>query len=308
MLSWIQEPPLSISDLQRRFGVPGIVQIDEGRGALPRVTVTSDLASAEIYLHGAHLTKYQPRGARPVLFMSDESHFDAAKPIRGGIPVIFPWFGPRAGFPGSPAHGFARIRAWKLESATLGADGAVRVAFTLGSDEATLGLWPSSFGLRLIFSIGPSLSLELEVRCGDVPFSFEEAFHTYLLIGDARQVSVDGLQNADYIDKVDSFKRKTQPPEAVRVAGETDRVYVNTTSTCVVRDPVLERTLTVEKENSGSTVVWNPWIDKARAMPDFGDDEWPRMICVETANVGDGAVRLERIQTHRMRAHIKVSG
>ncbi|HLY73680.1 MAG TPA: D-hexose-6-phosphate mutarotase, partial [Planctomycetota bacterium] len=98
---------MSIGDLQRRFGVPGVVRIDEGRGALPRVAVTSDLASAEIYFHGAHLTSFQPRGAKPVLFMSAESHFDAAKPIRGGVPVIFPWFGPRAGSPESPAHGFA---------------------------------------------------------------------------------------------------------------------------------------------------------------------------------------------------------
>jgi glucose-6-phosphate 1-epimerase len=299
---------MSISELQRRFGVPGVVQFDEGRGSLPRVTVTSDLASAELYLHGAHLTRFQPRGARPVLFMSDESHFDAAKPIRGGVPVIFPWFGPRAGSPESPMHGFARIRSWQPESCTLEADGTVRIAFRLDSDAATQSLWPFPFGLRMTFSIGPSLEIDMEVRGGGAPFSFEQALHTYLLVGDVRRVSVDGLQNVEYIDKLDSFKRKTQPPDAIRITGETDRVFLNTRSTCVVRDPVLERTLTVEKENSASTVVWNPWIDKARAMPDFGDDEWPGMICVETANVGDSAVRLEGDQTHRMRAFIKVSG
>jgi glucose-6-phosphate 1-epimerase len=299
---------MPILDLERRFGVPGIVRIDEGRGGLPRVTVTSDLASAEIYLHGAHLTSYAPRGARPVLFMSGESHFDRARPIRGGVPVIFPWFGPRAGFPESPAHGFARIRAWGLESCAAGADGSVQIAFTLAAGEATLGLWPGSFDLRLTFDIGSSLGIEMEARAGGVPFSFEEALHTYLQVGDVRQVRVDGLQGAEYLDKVDSFRRKTQPPEAVRITGETDRVYLNTQGTCIVRDPVLERTLTVEKENSGSTVVWNPWIDKARAMPDFGDDEWPRMICVETANVGEAAVRLGAHETHRMRARLKVSG
>src|SRR6188472_2029775 len=122
---------MSTSDLQRRFGVPGVVTIDEGRSALPRVVVTSELASAEIYLHGAHLTAFQPRGARPVLFMSEKSHFDPAKPIRGGVPVIFPWFGPRAGSPDSPMHGFARIRPWELESCAPQADGSVRVALTL---------------------------------------------------------------------------------------------------------------------------------------------------------------------------------
>jgi glucose-6-phosphate 1-epimerase len=151
----------------------------------------------------------------------------------------------------------------------------------------------------------------MEVRgqgSAPAPFTFEQALHTYFAVGDVRQASLDGLQNTEYIDKVDSFRRKLQPAEAIRITGETDRVYLKTRSTCVVRDPVLQRTITVDKENSASTVVWNPWIDKARAMPDFGDDEWPRMLCVETANVGDGAVRLEGGQIHRMRAHIKVGG
>jgi glucose-6-phosphate 1-epimerase len=299
---------MSTNDLQRRFGIPGVVQIDEGRGALPRAVVTSDLASAEIYLHGAHLTSFQPRGARPLLFLSEKSHFDAAKPIRGGVPAIFPWFGPRAGSPESPMHGFARIRAWELESCGEQGDGSVRVAFTLAPDDATRSLWPNSFRLRLMFTLGRSLEMEMEVRAGDAPLVFEEALHTYLLVGDVRQVSVSGLENSEYIDKVDGFMRKTQPPEAIRISGETDRVFLNTRSACTVHDPVLERTLTVEKENSVSTVVWNPWINKARAMADFGDEEWPNMICVETANVGDGAVRLDAAQVHRMRARLRISG
>jgi glucose-6-phosphate 1-epimerase len=298
---------MSTGDLQRRFGIPGAVTIDEGRGSLPRVVVATDLASAEIYLHGAHLTAFQPRGARPLLFMSERSQFDAAKPIRGGVPVIFPWFGPRAGSPDSPAHGIARIRAWDLESCARQADGSVRVAFALAGDDAARALWPHAFGLRLIFTIGRSLGIELETRAGDAPLAFEEALHTYLLVGDVRQVGIDGLENTEYIDKVDGFRRKTQGSEAIRIGGETDRVYVNTRSACIVRDPVLDRTLTVEKENSSSTVVWNPWIQKARAMPDFGDDEWPTMLCIETANVGDGAIRLDAGQTHRMRALLRVS-
>ncbi len=289
---------MAISDLQRRFGVPGVVKIDEGRGALPRVTVTSDLAAAELYFHGAHLTAFQPRGAKPVLFMSKESNFDPAKPIRGGVPVIFPWFGPKAGAPESPAHGFARIRHWDLESCAVQADGAVRVVFSLAVDAATL---------RMTFTIARSLEMEMEVRAAAVPLTFEEALHTYFVVGDVRQVSVNGLQGVEYIDKVDGFKRKTQSPEPIRITGETDRVYLNTLSPCVIRDPVLARSITVEKESSGTTVVWNPWIAKAKAMADFGDEEWPQMICIETANVGEGAIRLEAAQTHRMKTRITVS-
>src|ERR1043165_5895562 len=97
----------SIGELQNRFGIPGLVQVLAGGGSLPKVVVTSDLATAELYLHGAHLTAFQPRGAKPVLFMSGKSCFEANKPIRGGVPVCFPWFGPKEG---SPSHGFARLR------------------------------------------------------------------------------------------------------------------------------------------------------------------------------------------------------
>ncbi|MBV8880739.1 MAG: D-hexose-6-phosphate mutarotase [Planctomycetaceae bacterium] len=298
---------MSTSELQRRFGVPGVVKIDEGRGSLPRVSVTSDLATAEIYFQGAHLTAFQPRGADPVLFQSEKSHYDAAKPIRGGVPVIFPWFGPRAGSPDAPLHGFARIRSWELESCTRLPDGIVRVAFTLASDDDTMRIWPGAFRLRMIFSIGRALDLDLEVRAGNAPITFEEAFHTYLAVGDVRQVRVEGLANAEYIDKVDGFKRKTQSPGALAITGETDRVYRDDGSACRVEDPVLKRALVVEKQHSATTVVWNPWIAKAKAMADFGDEEWPRMICVETANVGDASIRLEADRTHHLKARIQVA-
>ncbi len=298
---------MNLDDLRRRFEIPGAVRIDEGRGSLPRLSVETDLAAAELYLHGAHLTQFQPRGARPVLFMSAESHFDAAKPIRGGVPLIFPWFGPRAGFPDSPAHGFARIRSWEPESVESRPDGSVRVVLGLASDESSLRLWPQPFALRMAFTLGRSLELDLEVRGAGAPLTFEEAFHTYFAVGDVRQVRVEGLENVDYLDKVDSFRRKTQPAEPIRITGETDRVYLKTRSACVLRDPVLGRTITVEKENSAATVVWNPWVDKSRAMPDFGDEEWPQMICIETANVGEDAVRLGAGESHHLRARIRIA-
>jgi glucose-6-phosphate 1-epimerase len=41
-------------------------------------------------------------------------------------------------------------------------------------------------------------------------------------------------------------------------------------------------------------------------MPDFGDDEWPRMLCVETANVGEQAPTLAPGGTHVMTATLGV--
>lgn len=285
-----------------------VIKIDQGRGNLPRVTVKSELATAEIYLHGAHLTHFQPQGAKPVLFMSSESLFDAVKPIRGGVPVIFPWFGPRAGSPDSPMHGLVRTRSWQLETSEVQSDGRVRAVLGLMSDPSTLAVWPHAFRLRMSYWIGRSLEMELEVsNAGDQPWTFEEALHTYLRVGDVREIGIDGLDDVEYLDKVDALNRKRQPAGAIRITGETDRVYLDTSSTCTVHDPALGRRITVEKEHSRTTVVWNPWIAKARAMPDFGDEEWPGMVCIESANVGAGAIRLEAGASHRMRTRIQVS-
>src|SRR5206468_2712115 len=92
------KPPMNdLDQLNNRFSVPGVVKIESGAGGLPRVAVTSPLADAHVYLHGAHVTHFAARGQKPLLFLSAESHFAPDKPIRGGVPICFPWFGPKAG-------------------------------------------------------------------------------------------------------------------------------------------------------------------------------------------------------------------
>jgi len=294
--------------LQEKLGTSGIVRAQAGNGSLTRLNVYSDLASAQIYLHGAHVTHFQPRGAEPLLFMSAASHFQPDKPIRGGIPVIFPWFGLRAGHPQDPPHGFARLREWQLESCEVTADGSVRISLALNDDEQTRRQWPFAFAMRLTAHIAAHLEITLEVRNpSPQAIEFEEALHTYFNVGDVRRATVEGLDGVQYVDRVGDVSRKTQPPGGVTFVGETDRLYLHTRASTVVRDPVLGRSITIDKDGSESTVVWNPWIAKARAMADFGDDEWPRMLCVETANAADCAVRLAPGATHRMRTRISLS-
>jgi D-hexose-6-phosphate mutarotase len=157
-------------------------------------------------------------------------------------------------------------------------------------------------------AVGRTLSLTLEVETTSTqPFSFENALHTYLAVHDARETSTTGLEDTEYLDKTDNFQRKNQGKELIRITQETDRVYENTRKTCIVEDPGFHRRLIVEKSGSQSTVVWNPWVAKAAAMADFGDDEWPRMLCIETANVGANAITLAPEKTHSMRAVISVA-
>jgi len=291
----------------RRLEIPEIAVFETGEGDLVRLAIRSKLAEAHIYLHGAHVSHFQPREKAPVLFMSQQSQFAPGTAIRGGVPVIFPWFGPRAGRPDSPAHGFARTADWRLESVSEDGDGVVTAAFELTADSKTRALWPYDFNLRYRVAVSRNLTLTLEVEnTSNESFVFENALHTYFAVSDVRETSTTGLENADYIDKTDNFQRKNQGKDPIRITQETDRVYESTRKTCTVDDPGVRRRLIVEKSGSQTTVVWNPWIAKAAAMADFGHDEWPRMLCIETANAGANAITLEPGKTQSMRAVISI--
>ena len=73
-----------------------------------------------------------------------------------------------------------------------------------------------------------------------------------------------------------------------------------------IQDPGFERFITISGTGSRATVVWNPWAEKARALRDLADDEWPQMLCVETCNVRAAGVRLGPGDRHTMTATIQV--
>lgn len=294
-----------IRQLHDRFGIPGVATIGAGQGGLPCISIKAPSGVAHVYLHGAHVTHFKPAGGSPVLFMSKASLFQSGKAIRGGVPVIFPWFGAKADDPKAPQHGFARAQRWALQEIDLDGDAAV-VTLALGPGETSQKFWPHDFEVLYTVRVGSSLTLTLEVRnAGSSAFTFEEALHTYLTVGDVRRCELTGLEGRTFIDKVDKFQRKTQQGPIV-ITGETDRVYVNTPDRVTVNDRAGGRTLLVDKTGSQSTIVWNPWVEKARAMADFGDDEWPGMVCVETANAAENAVTLKPGDSHTMTAVIRV--
>src|SRR5215210_8275730 len=148
-----------MKDETKQSLIDGVTR-DRGQGDLERVRINTELASAEIYLHGAHVTHFQPRGAdHPVLWMSKSSLFQPDKAIRGGIPICFPWFGPKSDDPKAPAHGFARTRAWTVESIQPGETGAIVVALQMKSDESTRRWWNADFAAHYVVSVGSELSV-----------------------------------------------------------------------------------------------------------------------------------------------------
>lgn len=281
--------------------------MEAGVGGLSRVRVSGARADAELYLQGGHLTRWQPHGAAPVVFLSTRATYAPGQAIRGGVPVIFPWFGPHSIDRQAPMHGFARTCPWRLVSSGPGTDGAVDLELALDDDASTRRLWPPAFTLRYRVTVSDALGMALEVvNASAEPFTFEAALHTYLAVGDVEAVAIGGLEHAPYIDKVDAFARKRHGAGPLRLTGETDRVFLGTPARCVVDDPALGRRLVIDKTGSATTVVWNPGAARAREIADLDPDGWRHMLCVETANAADDAVTLPAGGHHVMTASLHV--
>ncbi len=291
----------------RHWEIPNRATFEDAPGGLVRIRISTPRCEAEVYLHGAHVTHFQPAGKAPLLFLSAASHFAPGRAIRGGVPVIFPWFGPRTGRPDSPAHGFARTLPWSVEALADDDHGNITLILRLDSDETTRAHWPHDFILRHRITFGVNLDMQLEVEnISATAFQFEEALHTYLAVADVREIAITGLENTPFLDKTNALQREQQSADPIRITGETDRVYLNTHTACILDDPKLARRISVAKSGSDTTVIWNPWIAKAKAMADFGDDEWPAMMCIETANAGPSAITLAPGAAHAMRATVSV--
>ena len=302
---------MDLQTLSDHFTIPGVLAFSQTEQGLLRANITTPACTAEFYLQGAQITQWQPTGQQPVLFLSERSFFTSSKAIRGGIPIIFPWFGTRTATPDDPrtdgpSHGFARISEWTLAFAALAGDD-LHLTLTLGASDTSRSLGYDQFALAYEITLGVELNVKLTVtNQGSKPLHFEEAFHTYFSIGDSQQVSIIGLSDTEYLDKIDDFKRKRQTDPLLKLTGETDRPYLDTLVPVNIDDPVLRRRITVDKAESKSTVVWNPWSTLTATLPDMSPDCWLTMVCIETANVATNAITLASGEHHSMEAHIFV--
>lgn len=273
---------------------PARVAFLDGQNELPMIEITTAWSTAEIYLPGAHVTQFRKWDEPPLLFMSQCSRFAEGQAIRGGIPVIFPWFGPREGL---PQHGFARLKSWDLKELAPATDGSVSLRFRLPDCPEASTLPP--FTADYVVAVKDTLTLQLIItnRSTDEVLAFENCLHTYFEVGDCTAISIGGLKGVSYLDRVDNFARKIDTLEFIRIVSEVDRTFLDATGPVEILDPVLGRRIRVEKEGSASTVVWNPWIAKSQQMPDFGNEEYKKMVCVESGNVAANEIKLPPGQT-----------
>ncbi|OJJ40948.1 hypothetical protein ASPWEDRAFT_102907 [Aspergillus wentii DTO 134E9] len=272
-------------------------------------TVEATLPTGEsvtVHLYGATVSSWKLANGQEQLFLSEKAHLDGSKPIRGGIPVVFPAFGPPPkdhATSSLPQHGFARNSNWeflgKSSSESLGkdrkdGDDAVKLDFGLShgmlSDEFRKA-WPYEFGL--VYSVtltkdGLGTSLQVQNK-GSQNFDFQVLMHTYLKIDDITKIRVKNLESKTYVDKVRNASTFTEESSALPITQETDRVYqaLDPKVPIVVASSDDDQAIfSITREALNDVVVWNPWIEKAKGMADFGPDEaYQKMICVEAGSV-----------------------
>ena len=279
-------------------GVNGL-RFVQGEGDIPRVEIHNGQASAVISLQGAHVLSWSPFGADDVIWLSDDATFAPGKSVRGGIPVCWPWFGANETNESFPAHGFARTVYWQVKATQQLPDGATQIIFELDTskvDEKYRHMWPMATVVEYRMTISKTLMLELTTynRC-EHSITVGQALHTYFKVDDVSNVCVFGLEDKEYLDKTLGFKRKTQSG-LITIDREVDRVYLGTDDDIVIDDT--KRKITISKQGSHSTVVWNPWKQVAEDMGDLGEDGYLKMLCVESANAAEDTVNIGAGEKH----------
>jgi glucose-6-phosphate 1-epimerase len=289
---------VNIDTLNAQFSIPGQLVFKTGPGGQTVVDVSNEQAVASVILQGAHLISWIPSNQQDVIWLSKQASFSKGKSIRGGIPICWPWFGPHDSNVSFPAHGHARTVLWDVRETAIQDDGSTLIRFSITEDAASKKLWPYSCKLELRMQIGTELNIDLITEnTGTDAFVISQALHTYFSVADVREISIQGLDTCDYLDKLDNYKRKKQMG-AVNIDREVDRIYLQSVGDCLIDDPIFQRRIRISKNGSASTVIWNPWRETANKMGDLGEDGYLNMICVESSNAADDVVEILSGNSH----------
>lgn len=277
---------------------------------LDYIEINNDYASAKIALQGAHVMAWQPKSQQhPVLWLSSNARYVQGRSIRGGIPICWPWFGAHPTDGTLCPHGFARVMPWQLLETETVKNGATRLVLRMLEPEESKRQLSYPYQLTMTITVGDTLRIDLATtNKANHPFMVGEALHTYFRVSDVAAIHIQGLEDTLYADKVLNYERRVESSD-VRFNGEFDRVYLNTNADCIIHDAGFNRQIRIAKSGSQSTVVWNPWAEKAAQMGDMGGpDEWRGMVCVESANALENSVVISPNRTHTLSVEYSVEG
>ncbi|HNX55931.1 MAG TPA: D-hexose-6-phosphate mutarotase [Prolixibacteraceae bacterium] len=283
---------IDIEELDDKFSIEGEVGFAELDGDLVYITVANKYAEADICLYGGHVTSFRPAGSMHFLWMSPESNFEVGKPIRGGIPVCFPWFGPHKTDSEKPQHGFARLVYWDVVSTSTNASSETVVTLCLKSSEETKAYWPHDFYAELTIVVGKKLTETLKVtNTSGEPFSYTCALHTYYNVSAFDGISIEGLKGITYYNQL-TGENGVQEEEKLEIADALTRHYLNTESAVIIDDSAFRRRIKVDKAGSKVTTVWNPGAETCANIGDLPDDGYETFVCIEATNAFDYPINL----------------
>ena len=294
---------INIQQLNNEFSLQdgdNYLRFKAGEGDIPVVEIHNQHGSALISLQGAHLLSWIPNGEEDVIWLSKDAKFATGKSVRGGIPICWPWFGAHESNKNFPAHGFARTVNWQVLTTETLEDGNTRINFTTQPQADNEQMWPADTSVQYQLTIGKKLEMELITHNnGAEPITIGQALHTYFRVGDISKVIVHGLDETEYLNKLENFKRKRQHGPVV-IDAEVDRIYLDTITDCVIEDKTLKRNIVIHKCGSHTTVVWNPWQETAAKMGDLGENGYKRMLCVESCNAADDVIDIPSGKAHHL--------
>lgn len=291
--------------LNSKFGISNTLKFITEPDGLSYVCIANESATAKISLHGAQILSFQPRHKENILWVSKKSLFVPDNAIRGGIPICWPWFGSHPNDSTKKPHGFARLSEWSVTKTEALDTSTTQITLELHSTDKTKDIWLYDFIVTLTITISNKLNIALTTHnTGNKPFTITSALHTYLNISHIAQITIHGLENSLFLDTLNNQEKTEDSP--ISINQEIDRVYLEHSADCLIKDSGLQRTIRIAKQGSNSTVVWNPWIEKSKHMSDFGDDEYKTMLCVETTNALTDTIEVKPDKVHTLSATISL--
>lgn len=303
----------TIQELYTKFGELSGIAIEIHKNLLA-VSITNDSAEATIFLQGAQLSHFQCHGEQPTIWLSPSCDYKEGKPLRGGIPICWPWFGDLKHNPAiiqqqitsdqPPSHGIVRTKPWQLDSISLVNTKQTEVVLTLKLDTNEDPRWPFACELRMQFTISDTLEMDFSVRNTDErPFSFSSALHSYFAVSTIEHTSISGLEHCQYLDCLEDWRRTIQQGE-ITIDQEVDRLYDTQGRSIHLKDRHWKRQLTIQSNNSRSAIIWNPWIEKTLQLDCFNDKDYQSMLCIESANAAHDLITLEPQHQHNLKTII----
>lgn len=296
----------NLDQLNKEFAIKNEIEFTTLQGGLICAQVSNEYAEATISLYGAHIISFKPRNERDLLWMSPKSDFEIGKPIRGGIPICFPWFGPHSSDSSLPMHGFARLNYWGVVETKKMSDNKTCICLGIKSNADTKKLWPYEFKAQMEVIIGKEMEVRLNVfNTGSSSFDYSCAIHTYYNISDICNIKIEGLQGTEFFTAYDE-NIQIQDNKYIEVTNEENRRHINTTADCIIHDKGYNRKILAAKKGSKSTVVWNPWSETIKKMPDLPEEGYKNYLCIEPANAFNDCITLQSEQNHITTAIIGV--